>query len=280
MTGAQKDGWIVLSAWLISTFIIFSLNRSKLPAYILPLFPALAVMTALRWPDLFERTADSAIPTITQPPAKVWLSIALLPLFLMAVLPLGYRFGFGIKDSLWGVVQLIIAAILFIGLAIFGRRWPMDRLALSAGCFSLINLLLAAAYLPNIETELKNNQSLKPLGLAVRHEFQAGDQVVCWARLPQGLPFYAFPAISSTNRPYLGRMPEDRMPFLFPGNRAKLEPWLIKDETAFKQMLAGQSRLLVVAFKGTFAQTRQWLPTVPLRLIFAAGDYELFVNRR
>src|SRR5581483_6976918 len=104
------------------------------------------------------------------------------------------------------------------------------------------------------------------------------DKVLCWARLPQGLPFYAYPAISATNRPYLGRMPEDRMPFLFPGNRAKLDPWLVTDENRFKEMLAGKDRLLVVAFKGTREQVRHWLPGSTFKLIFEGGDYEFFVN--
>lgn len=45
----QKDGWLFLTVWTAFTFLLFSLNRSKLPAYIVPLFPPLAVLVAWRW---------------------------------------------------------------------------------------------------------------------------------------------------------------------------------------------------------------------------------------
>ncbi len=44
-----RDGWLLLNVWAIFTFVLFSLARAKLPAYILPIFPALAVMLALRF---------------------------------------------------------------------------------------------------------------------------------------------------------------------------------------------------------------------------------------
>ena len=42
-----KDGWLLLNVWAIFTFALFSFSHAKLPAYILPIFPALAVMLAL-----------------------------------------------------------------------------------------------------------------------------------------------------------------------------------------------------------------------------------------
>ena len=45
----SKDGWILLNVWAIFTFALFSFSQAKLPAYILPIFPALAVMLAWRF---------------------------------------------------------------------------------------------------------------------------------------------------------------------------------------------------------------------------------------
>ena len=48
-SGNLKDGWLLLNAWAIFTFTLFSFSQAKLPAYILPIFPALAVLLALRF---------------------------------------------------------------------------------------------------------------------------------------------------------------------------------------------------------------------------------------
>jgi len=45
----SKDAWVLLNVWAIFTFVLFSLSWSKLPAYILPIFPALAMLVALRF---------------------------------------------------------------------------------------------------------------------------------------------------------------------------------------------------------------------------------------
>ena len=45
----SKDGWLLLNVWAIFTFVLFSFSHAKLPAYILPIFPALAVLLALRF---------------------------------------------------------------------------------------------------------------------------------------------------------------------------------------------------------------------------------------
>ncbi len=45
----QKDAWVLLNVWVIFTFTLFSFSQAKLPAYILPVFPALAVMLAWRF---------------------------------------------------------------------------------------------------------------------------------------------------------------------------------------------------------------------------------------
>jgi len=43
----SQDAWLLLNVWAIFTFILFSLTHSKLPAYILPIFPALAILLAV-----------------------------------------------------------------------------------------------------------------------------------------------------------------------------------------------------------------------------------------
>ena len=44
-----KDGWLLLNVWAIFTFALFSFSQAKLPAYILPVFPALAILLACKF---------------------------------------------------------------------------------------------------------------------------------------------------------------------------------------------------------------------------------------
>src|SRR6185312_4694649 len=49
LDGKSKDGWLLLNVWAIFTFVLFSFSHAKLPAYILPIFPALAILLAMRF---------------------------------------------------------------------------------------------------------------------------------------------------------------------------------------------------------------------------------------
>ena len=81
-----KDGWLLLNVWAIFTFALFSFSHAKLPAYILPIFPALAVLLALRFFS-GERAAESA-------PRWVWRVCLGSSLILPAIFPFLMKFAF------------------------------------------------------------------------------------------------------------------------------------------------------------------------------------------
>ena len=270
---AQKEGWLLLSVWVIFTFALFSLNQSKLPAYILPLFPALAVMVALRWPAWKSTLATESFPS------GLGRGILLGPLLLLLGFLVAQRFEFKVEDQdlLFWLVPM--AAVALVGYDRTRRAGTPDTRPAVTVAASLAVLFLIIFLIPGIELRLKNNQTLKPIGVALRAEFRPGDRVVIWGRLPQGLPFYAYPAINATDRPYLGSLPLDRMPFEYPGNQQRLAPWLVPDLEGFHELLSGPARVLVVAYRGTFASVRTWQGTPTARLLVEAGTWELFVNR-
>jgi 4-amino-4-deoxy-L-arabinose transferase-like glycosyltransferase len=269
----QREGWLMLSAWVVFTFGFFSVNTAKLPAYILPLFPALAVMVAMRWP-LETLTADAR-----PPPRWLWRAVAVAPLWLvvgvLSALPLLFKEA-GLSSDRW---KFATPLLLLVTAALFRKGYSPKECAWRSVALSVLSLFVILDAVSRIEVDLKNNQTLKPLGEALRREHRTGDQLLIWARLPQGLPFYAYPAISAHSRPLLGRLPEDRMPFEFPGNRERLASLLVLDEADFHARLAGSRRILVVALRGTMANVRTALPDLQTRLIGECGAWELFINR-
>ncbi len=282
-----QEAWLLMSIWAGATFVLFSVSSAKLMHYILPMFPALAALMALRWPLLGAPVSDPASSlsapqragSETGAPHWAWRILpagALLPLI---VFPLACRFAFKVTDQLWVKFTPLAAGLMLAVVAWESRKWSAALCARWAGGLALTSLFGVVAVVPLVETELRSNQTLKPLGLALKREFREGDLVIVRHRIPQGLPFYAHPVISAQRRPYFSGLPEHRMPFEFPGNRERFGDRVLKDDHIFSNLLAGQQRVLVVGFKGSFVSARPLARGRPLRLLAEAGEWELFTNQ-
>jgi len=272
LAAAQKDGWLVLSVWAVFPFCLFSLTRAKLPAYILPIFPALSVMVALRF---FGTGAGS---NATQPPGWTWRLCMMSPLVLMVVIPVLVPSIFHVAEPASLKLQVAVAAVALALLGWRGRRFSRSQCAAFGVVLALLSLQFMAAGMPLLETSLNSNQTIKPLGLALRESWRPGDTLVCWGRLPQGLPFYAHPVLSVTRRPYLGGMAFDQVPFEFPGNRERFGGLVLPDEHALVQLLSENKRVLVVGFSGSLNHFQQVTQNKPLHQIIRVGQWELFSN--
>ena len=267
----SKDGWLLLNVWAIFTFTLFSFSHAKLPAYILPIFPALAVLLALRFFSE-ERAIEFA-------PGWAWRFCLASSLFLPAIFPVLVKFSF--HDALpewlkWQTPVITIIALLIFWLA---RKWKSSACAAGAAALALLSLALTVAEIQPFETGLRDNQTLKPLGVALRENYQSGDTLVCWGRFPQGLPFYSGAVISATNRPYFGGMDLTQVPFEFPGNRGRPGDLLLPDETALAKLLAGDHRVWVVSFGDEAEKIQLARGAAPLRQVARVGRWELFTNR-
>ena len=269
----QKDGWLFLTVWTAFTFLLFSLNRSKLPAYIVPLFPPLAVLVAWRWFSAAETPGEK--PT----PLAAWRAALLAPLVLLAAAPLAYRFVFKVTDQPWFWVQVAVAGVAFLVLFKISFTWSPQRCQRWAVALAVVVFFITIAGVPAVETELRSNQTLKPIGARLRAEWRAGDAIVAWGQLPQGLPLGAHPLINATNRPYLGGIPYNRLPYEFPGNRERLGDRVLPDRAAFAQLLNGEGRVIVVGFQGTFESIKSSVTNSELKLLARVGRWELFTNR-
>ena len=283
-----QEAWLLLSVWAGFTFVLFSVNSAKLMHYILPMFPALAALVALRWPafgaPVSDTASSSSVPqhagSETGAPAWVWRSLPAAALLPLIAFPIVCWFVFKVRDQLWVKITPLAATLLLGVVAWESRKWSVALCTRWAGGLVTVALLVVVALTPLVETDLRSNQTLKPLGLALRREFRAGDVVIVRHRLPQGLPFYAHPVISAERRPYLSGLPEHRMPFECPGNRARFGDRVLKDDVVFSNLLAGQQRVLVVGFKGAFTSSRPLARGKPLRLLAQVGDWELFTNQQ
>ena len=268
---AQRTGWIFLLAWVLFTFGIFTLSSAKRPAYILPLFPPLAVLIALRF--FSDASAGKS-------PLPVWIGrgLAASAALVAMAFPIGVLAAFHRTDLLWPWLQIggaLVAGALLVWRA---GKWNFAQCAASCLSVSVTGFCLLAATIPSVETSLRANQTLKPLGAALLKEYQPGNVLICWGQLPQGLPFYAQPALNPA-RVYLGGMATNQVPFEFPGNLARFGAHYLPDDAALERQLAGTNRVLVAAFQGTFEALQARLPRQSLRRITTIGRWDLFTNR-
>lgn len=266
----QKSAWLLLNVWAVFNFTLFSFSQAKLPAYILPVFPALSVLLAGRF--FSDEWAAESMPVIARRFCLV--SSLLLP----AVFPLLLKFLFHDGLPEWLKWQTPVVAGIMLLLLWLTQKWKSPRLAALTMGLALSSLVVTVAEIPLFETSFKSNQTLKPLGMALRENFRPGDAVVCWGKLPQGLAFYSGAVISATNRPYFGGMDLTQVPFEFTGNRERLDDLLLPDENALVQLLQGEKRVWVAGFGGTVGKFEQVHSTALLHRVTTAGQWELFVN--
>jgi len=265
------DAWVMLNAWAIFPFVLFSLSQAKLPPYILPIFPALAVMLAWRF--------FGGQPDAKSAPAAAWRFCLGSSLLLAAVFPLVVVRAFHDSPPEWMKWQApVIVGIMLLALWLVRKREPSTCAALTVA-LALLSMAVTVAEIPLFQNNLKRNSTLKPLGLTLREKCRPGDVIVCWGELPEGLPFYADPAISATNRPYFGDMNLKQVPFEFPGNQERLGRLLLPDATALANLLAENHRVWVAGFNDEVEHFLQKHPATRLTQVTNAGQWKLFVNR-
>ena len=269
----SKDAWVLLNVWAFFTFALFSFSQSKLPAYILPVFPALAVLIALRF------FSEEKTPDAPRAPNWVWRLCAASPVLLLIAVPLALPPVFHVTLPEWMKWQAPVAAVVGLGIFWRAKRWSGSMRAAIAAGLGIFSLMAFVAEALLFETDFKSNQTLKPIGLALQENFKPGDVVVCWGKLPQGLPFYSGGVISATERPYLGGMDLTQVPFEFPGNRERLGDRLLFDENALADLLTKDRRVWIVSFGDTIERFQDIHGAIPLRLMRRIGQWELSVSR-
>ena len=122
----------MLNVWAIFTFVLFSFSQAKLPAYILPIFPALAVLVALRF-----FSEEKIQPR--RAPNWLWRLCAASPMLLLIVVPLVLPPIFHVTLPVWMKWQVPVAAVIGLGIFWLARKWNVSvRAAIATGtgnCF-------------------------------------------------------------------------------------------------------------------------------------------------
>jgi len=167
--------------WAILPFIILSIIRSKLPPYILPLIPAMALWAGARL-DVSLRQAGSPSP-------KAFIAFATLAAIAVisgVVTAVGQHTQWFPKTfpSLAVSFALVIASL--IAFALSWRRQNRTTTFVALLCLAFSLNLTGIHFLPNTKTKYR----YFPLADQLAEKLAAGDEVVTYRWYFRGLPFY------------------------------------------------------------------------------------------
>lgn len=172
-----------LLLWVALPFLMFSLTKSKLPAYILPLFPPLAIMAG----SFMSRLGENRKMRLSEN-AFALLVVFAIPNVLILIGPREFGwdrlslFQDAIGQLTWFGLMFLPAAFLLVV-----RR---DRQ------FVCVSVALVSAYLCGLgliarhENELGAHSSPKKMCAAIAAAVRPDDRVVIYRNYPRGVSFY------------------------------------------------------------------------------------------
>jgi 4-amino-4-deoxy-L-arabinose transferase-like glycosyltransferase len=269
-TGTARDLTRLCGSWTALGFTLFTLSQSKLPSYVLPLFPPLAVLVGAAMAKI------AGVNHLAQRDllVRVCFPISLVAFFaavMALVLHTGTKYGLAAN---YRTTILVIAAA---GAMVCAAALVAKRIGLFAGVLAgttLISLLTFASTFPSFERNMGRKTSAKFFAQRIRREDPGGRQpVVSCLDFLRGLPFYL-------EQPVLWYHPPEKQKedvFEFTAARDG-SPQLLARPQQLRELLAGPQRVFCVATTGGFATIQRELGQ-PLYKLEEAGDWVLLSNQ-
>ncbi len=199
-------------AGILGPLAVFSCVSSKLPTYLLPLYPLAALLAgrelALRW----ERAGFRRLTLLWAAAIPV---IAALLLARHGVRRYEWAQAFAPGEAAALVVAMAAAALLAL------RRAPLVR-PVWAAVPPLIGLLAVLAMVARNDTRLAGKSSARGAGRALAAAARPGDRIALYRNYPRGLPFYVA-------QPLTVPVVTDKFEIQIPEDRSRLGVWAYDD---------------------------------------------------
>lgn len=229
---------LFLLLWLFLIFAFFSVPKSKTVGYILPIFPAIALLTGNYLDQCWDKVKSTGI--------RVGMALFLL---LCAALSIGSFIAPQIKSleinpemSHYLTINAVVFMIsgLVMGYLLLKKRLPEQFVAISISAVALLLLVTASC-------GAINQKTIKPMAVQIKSQLQPDDEIVAYYKYFQDLPIYLERRITivadwtaddiATNDNWLRELWYG-MPF------QDTKDWLINDKTFWKRW-NGNKRLFV-----------------------------------
>lgn len=249
---------LFLSLWVVVVFSFFSLSGSKLIPYILPIFPAVAL--------LIGRTFSLAC----EEGEKTLRINALVVAFVASILGAGVvLYPFVAQRPKLGVFEVsVMGAVLFAEGVVALLCMRRAGVAGAFGTFCLMSFLLTIVGPQFVFGNLAQRKATPELARIIKQHYEPGVHVASYGWYQQGVPFYTglrVIVVGDWGELDFGRRQGDNSAW-FP------------DYPAFNRLWDSPSRLMVLVRKRDFDRLRREVKT-PVTILGQEGDQLLIANR-
>jgi len=254
----QADARLFLVLWTAVIFIFFSKSNSKLIPYILPIFPALALLMGETFARAFDRESlELKISGYLFATVFTLVGAALILYPHLSPRPQLTP----VSGLVMGTIFLLEGTLSFIAL----RKGQMIAMFTAICCCSY---LLGIVGPPLLLERIAAKRTMKELALLVREKAEAGALVVSYNGYDQSLPFYSQRRVA-----VVGDMGELR----FGSEQGDQSAWFM-DRAGFNRLWDSTSPLYVLIDKQELDQLRHAVKT-PVTILGAKGNKVLITNR-
>ncbi|MCZ6913122.1 MAG: glycosyltransferase family 39 protein [Rickettsia endosymbiont of Ixodes persulcatus] len=184
----EKSNHVFLFLWIGIIFSFFSLSHSKLIPYILPIFPAIALLTgnylSTQESRLGIKWGVALLPFI-------WLALGGLVILWRVVDPLADLPKAGIPFLIGGYSVFLLGSLVT---AFFYWQHRLKNAFVSLAMGSAISFIIVSTGIPHVDT-----RSVKPLAKTLKLLLRPQDKVFSYNNYYQDLPFYLNQCVMTVN---------------------------------------------------------------------------------
>ncbi len=260
---------LLLFFWFILPFIFFSCIGKKLVPYILPLLPALAIITARIWDELMDNPKILSTKFFAIFYYAFLSSLGILSIAMVVFLFLGFDNKLGVEAARPNIIAMCIisAGAIVVSLSSFKLK-KVGRLFWTIAIISSLFFLTTIDLLAKIETT--TGKSIKSLALKIKEDLRPEDKVVNYRCFLKGLPFYLSRRTVVVER---------QRHVAYEESPRQWQDYLLKDKKDLYRLLsANDFKVYCITYTWEFKKIEKESP-VPLYLLGEAGKYVLFQTR-
>lgn len=173
--------WLFLACWASVWIVFFTLSGTKLPSYVAPAYPALAVLIGA-WVDGWL-SAPRQVPRWAL--VGAWLGL------IIAGGALAATFFFAAKRLVPSEELIGLPGLVLVAAGIVGWRWSVQRPALAAGSLAAAALVFVVLLFSFSAVRVGRHQNGAPLARLARRGLSSADELATFEFDLPSLVFYA-----------------------------------------------------------------------------------------
>jgi hypothetical protein len=204
----SRDGYLLAACWFGTWLVFWSICKTKLPHYLLPAYPALALLVAC-WIDRW--LADPA--TVGRHWLRnAWISTIATGVGIMAAIPIVAAYVLPGEGPLG-----LVGAILVLGGACCWRATARNEHRKAAVAFAVMSVVFLTSVFGFAALRVDRHQNAKPMIAAIhadwqRFSVQTFPPIATFGPFRESTVFYAgHPVTQCSNDPVTGRTAQRRL---------------------------------------------------------------------